>query len=103
MIELSDKTFEPTAQVSSPMLVMFTVGWAGPCNLAKPAFTEARDRMGNQVEFATFDLDNNPKTPQKYGIRQVPCFMMFVDGKPTDMRAGAVPVHVILDMCEAVT
>jgi thioredoxin-like negative regulator of GroEL len=102
MLILSDKTFAKHLDENEPMLVMFTAKFAGPCALAEPMFEEARGRRGNQVKFASFDLDGNSKVPNRYGVRSIPCFILFIDGKPVDAVAGAVPTERILEMLKDV-
>lgn len=100
MLTLNDKSFDRYRTDDMPLLVMFKAVFAGPCNLAAPVFEEARNRRGNQVRFAFFDLDGNPKIPEKYGVRQLPLYMLFVDGEPVDVVAGAVPLERILEIVE---
>jgi thioredoxin 1 len=101
MIELTDKSFAPTLKVSSPMLVMFHVKWAGPCNLVMPSFEAVANRRGNEVIFATFDIEDNHRTPAKYNVRALPLFMSFFDGEPVGMKAGAITEELIESMCDA--
>lgn len=100
MIQLDDRTFDPTMKVSSPMLVMFHAKWAGPCNLAMPFFQSVADRRGNEVIFATFDLEDNPRIPARYNVRSLPTFISFIDGEPSGMRAGAISAGLIEEMCD---
>lgn len=101
MLTLTDKTFDKHLD-GEPLLVMFTATFAGPCALADPMFEEARGRRGNQVKFAKFDLDGNSRIPHKYGVRSVPCFILFQDNLPVDAVAGAVPTERIIGMLENV-
>lgn len=96
---LTDANFDATLKDSPLLLVMFTAPWAGPCNMVKPAFDEAAGRLGNSVTFATFGLDDNPNTPEKYGVRQIPLFVMFKDGDPVAMTAGAISAEDIMTIC----
>lgn len=100
MIELTDKSFDPTAKVSSPMLVMFYADWAGPCNLALPEFESVAQRRGNEVIFGKFNLDDNPEIPSRYNVRAVPNFILFIDGEPAEMVAGAVDATIIESMLD---
>lgn len=102
VFELNDKSLQPTLDEVSPVMVMFHADWAGPCHLVMPKFTEVAGRFGNQMDFVKFDLDGNPHMPHTYGIRAVPCFLVFVDGKPVNMIAGNVSADVLIEACEAV-
>lgn len=100
MIALSDKTFKKYLNDDQPMMVMFHAEFAGPCKLAEPAFKEAAGRAGNRIRFATFDLDANPNTPEKYNVRGVPEFILFVDGVPTNPTVGALSCDQILGLID---
>jgi thioredoxin-like negative regulator of GroEL len=100
MIELSDKTFKPTLKVTSPMIVMFHAKWAGPCNLVMPSYQEVADKRGNQIVFCTFDLEDNPGVPAFYNVKALPMFISFVDGEPVGMKAGAISIDLIEEMCD---
>ena len=102
MLTLTDKTFSKHLDEGDPMIIMFVAKFAGPCALAEPMFEEARNRRGNQIKFAKFDLDGNSKVPNTYGIRSIPSFVLFIGGLPVDAVAGAVPTDRILEMLDAV-
>jgi len=90
METITDKNFN--AKVGRGLtMVMFTADFCGPCNLAQPTFKEFGEHNPD-VKCFTFDLDGNPDIPQKYGVRQIPLFVLFEDGKPKDVVAGAIPV-----------
>jgi len=98
---LDDTTFEKALGDNPLALVMFYAPWAGPCNIARPSFTAAAMRFGNQMMFADFNLDDNPDIPEKYGVKAVPVFYLFVDGKPTVVKAGAITPEAIIEICES--
>lgn len=98
---LTDNDFYKTIRDEPLAMVMFSAPWAGPCNMARPAYEETAGRLGNGMKFYEFILDDNPVIPEKYGVRQIPLFVMFSDGKPTSVLAGAVPTEVIVTMCIA--
>ena len=82
------------------MLIMFSAAWAGPCNLVRPDFELAAARFGNQLGFGEFDLDDNPLIPQLYGVRQLPMFLLLKDGVPQAVKAGAVSLELLVEVCE---
>jgi thioredoxin 1 len=102
MRQLNDQNFSTEIGGSSVALVMFSAPWAGPCNLARPTFEAVAGRYGNQMSFGEFNLDDNPETPWAIGVKQIPLFVLFEKGKPTVMKAGAVPEEVLVDLCEKV-
>lgn len=102
MLALSDKTFKKYLDDDQPLIVMFHAEFSGPCKLAAPAFQEAAGRAGNRVRFATFDLDANPDTPERYNVRGVPEFIVFVGGVPTVPTVGALTCQQILGLLDDV-
>lgn len=100
MLALSDKTFQKHLEADIPLFVMFHAAFAGPCKLAEPAFREAHGRAGNRVKFATFDLDGNPNTPERFNVRGVPEFILFVNGEPINPTVGALNCEQILGLLD---
>lgn len=99
MKKLSDANFSKEAETGL-VLVMFSAAWAGPCNLVRPDFELVASRFGNQMVFGEFDLDDNPATPQLYGVRQLPLFLLLKDGVPQAVKAGAVSEGLLVELCE---
>jgi thioredoxin 1 len=99
--QLNDSNFKSVAGEAEIALVMFSAPWAGPCNMVRPAFESVASRFGNQIVFGEFVLDDNPATPERYGVKQVPAFYLLRDGIPETIKAGAVPETVLVDLCEA--
>ena len=100
MIQLNDKTFGPNLSSVPRILVMFSAPWAGPCTIAEKTLENASAKIETNTEVAVFNLDDNPTVPQKYGIRMVPCFILFQDGEPVTMKAGAISENVLVEMCD---
>ncbi len=79
MLNLNDANF--SAQVTTAnrkVCVMFVADWAGPCHLARPMFEAfAEGVVTDEYLFGVFDIGDSPVTPQDYGLRSVPCFMVF--------------------------
>lgn len=102
MKQLTDKNFNAEAAGADIALVMFSAPWAGPCNMVRPAFAAVASRFGNQMVFGEFSLDDNPTTPERYGVKQVPVFYLLRRGKPEVIKAGAVQESVLVELCEGV-
>ena len=91
-LQVSDADFEPEILKSDiPALVDFWAAWCGPCRAIAPVVEEiARDYQG-KVKVAKMNVDENAKTPAKYGIRAIPTLIIFKGGEVADRFVGVQP------------
>ena len=89
---VTDAEFEEKVLNSeSPVLVDFWAEWCGPCKMIAPMVDELAEEFDGQMTFAKVDVDSNPITAVKYGIRSIPALLIFRDGQPIDQIIGAIP------------
>lgn len=90
-VAVSDESFETDVLNSDkPVLVDFWAAWCGPCKMIAPSLEEIAGEMGDNLTIAKINIDENPMTPTKYGVRGIPTLMIFKDGKVVSTQVGAM-------------
>jgi len=90
IIHLTDDTFEQEVLKSeSPVLVDYWADWCGPCKMIAPILEEISLEYSGKVKIGKLNIDENPSTPPKYGIRGIPTLMLFKNGAVEATKVGA--------------
>lgn len=88
---VSDESFEKDVlKASGPVLVDFWAEWCGPCKQIAPALDEIAAEKDDKITVAKINIDDNPMTPGKYGVRGIPTLMIFRNGEPVASKVGAM-------------
>jgi thioredoxin 1 len=91
ILQLTDDSFEDDViKSSSPVLVDYWAEWCGPCKMIAPILEEIASEYGGKITVAKLNIDDNPQTPPKYGIRGIPTLMLFKDGNVEATKVGAL-------------
>lgn len=88
--QTSDLAFEKDVlKAERPVVVDFWAPWCGPCKMIAPHLEELEKELGDQVDVVKVDIDDNPLTPTKYGVRGIPTLMVFKNGAVAATKVGA--------------
>ncbi len=88
---VTDASFETDVLKSDlPVLVDYWAEWCGPCKMIAPLLDDAANQYQGRVTIAKLNVDNNPDTAAKFGIRGIPTLMLFKDGKAAATKVGAM-------------
>ncbi|OGP20488.1 MAG: thioredoxin [Deltaproteobacteria bacterium GWA2_55_10] len=98
---VTDSTFETMVLKSEvPALVDFWASWCAPCRAIAPIVDEMANEYSGRIRVTKMNVDDNPATPGRYGVRGIPTLILFKGGKVVDQLVGAVPKSQIKELIE---
>lgn len=98
---ITDQSFETDVLKSNvPVLVDFWAEWCGPCRALGPKLEEIAGELKDKVRIVKLNVDENPGTPAKYGVRGIPTMILFKGGQEVDQIVGNHPKENILALLQ---
>jgi thioredoxin 1 len=90
-ISVTDETFaDEVLKADTPVLIDYWAEWCGPCRMIAPVLEEIAEDYAGKLKVAKLNIDENPATPPRYGIRGIPTLMLFKNGNVEATKVGAV-------------
>ena len=97
-VELNDSNFDKEVlQAETPVLVDFWAVWCGPCRAIAPVVEQMAKEYDGKLKVGKLDVDNNPETSVKFGIRSIPTLLVFKGGRVVEQIIGAMPRQNLID------
>lgn len=101
--QVTDTSFKADVlEAKGPVLVDFWAEWCGPCKMIAPALEEIAQELDGKVTVAKINIDDNPQTPTKFGVRGIPTLMLFKGGQVAATKIGALPKQQLKAWVESV-
>ncbi|MDA9231484.1 thioredoxin [Rickettsiales bacterium] len=98
--EITDQEFENIIKSENITLVDFWAPWCGPCKQLSPLIDELSNDMSGKIDVVKCNIDDNPESPSKYGVRGIPTLMIFKDGKLIDSKVGSIQKSALYEWVE---
>ena len=100
---VSDADFESKVlKASEPVLVDFWAEWCGPCKMIAPFLDQLAEDKAGKLTVAKVNIDENPQTPRKYGVRGIPTMILFKGGQVAAQKIGALPKSKLYEWVDSV-
>jgi thioredoxin 2 len=101
-VTVTDKNFASEVEASGlPVLLDLWAAWCGPCRVIAPVVEQLATELAGRVKVGKLNVDENPQTAARFGVRSIPTLLIFKDGREADRLVGALPRQEILRRLQA--
>ena len=102
IIKVTDDSFEQDVLANEkPVLVDYWAEWCGPCKMIAPVLNDVAEDYADKLVIAKLNIDENPNTPPKYGIRGIPTLMIFKGGNVVATKVGALSKSQLMEFVDS--
>ena len=99
--DVTDQTFESEVlQSDTPAIIDFWAEWCAPCRAIAPIIQDLAGQYGGKIKVVKMNVDENPSTPAKYGVRAIPTILAFKGGQVVEQLTGARPKSAFEEMAQ---
>ncbi len=103
-IEITDQNFDEMIKNSDKLiLVDFWASWCNPCKALAPILEDASNDLSEKIIVLKINIDDNPDSPQRYGVRGIPTIIFFKSGKEVDRQVGVIPKSKLYEKIENIS